>query len=314
MHKYVVRRFLSMIPTVILLSLLVFGMVRFLPADIVDIMSEEYRNTQAAENLREQLGLNEPIHVQYFEWVGGIFTGDLGKSLWTNEEVITELAWRWPVTVELALLATLINLVIGVPVGILAAVRQDSWADYLARSVGVLALAIPGFWLGTLVITLPSVWLNWTPPLTYTAFVEDPLKNIGGLIIPALVLGFYFQGRTMRLVRGMMLEVMRQDYIRTAWAKGLKERTVLLRHAAKNALIPVVTLVALEVPFLLGGTLIIEQIFDLPGMGSYVLEVLQRRDYVSVQSITLVFAGIILVLNFVIDISYTWLDPRIRFQ
>jgi peptide/nickel transport system permease protein len=314
MHRYVARRLLTMIPTAILVSLLVFGMVRFLPADIVDIMAEEYRNTQAAENLRSRLGLDRPAHVQYFEWVGGLFTGDFGTSLWTNEAVITELAWRWPVTVELALLATMINLAIGVPVGLIAAVRQDSWTDYLTRSVGVLALAIPGFWLGTLVITLPSVWFNWTPPLTYTPFTEDPLKNLGGFIIPALVMGFYFQGRTMRLVRGMMLEVMRQDYIRTAWAKGLTERTVLLRHAAKNALIPVVTLVALEVPFLLGGTLIIEEIFSLPGLGSYVLEALQRRDYISIQSITIVFAGIILILNFLVDISYTWLDPRIRYQ
>lgn len=314
MHRYIARRLLMMIPTFLLVSVVVFSLVRFLPGDIVDILAEEYRYAESAQRLREVLGLDKPIHLQYFGWLGGVFTGDLGTSLWTKEPVLQELAWRGPVTLELALLAMLTNLAVGIPVGILAAVRQDTWVDYLTRSIAVLALAIPGFWLGTLVMTLPSVWLGWTPPLTYTRLTENPLANLGGLIIPALILGFFFQGRTMRMVRGMMLEVMRQDYIRTAWAKGLHERTVLWGHAAKNALIPVVTLLALEVPFLLGGTLIIERIFDIPGMGRYLLDVLERRDYVTVQSIVLVFAAIVMVLNFVVDLSYTWLDPRIRYR
>jgi peptide/nickel transport system permease protein len=266
MHRYIARRLLMMIPTFLLVSIVVFSLVRFLPGDIVDILAEEYRYAESAQRLREVLGLDEPIHIQYCGWLGGVFTGDMGTSLWTREPVLRELAWRGPVTLELALLAMLTNLAVGIPVGILAAVRQDTWVDYLTRSIAVLALAIPGFWLGTLVMTLPSVWLDWTPPLTYTRLTDNPLANLGGLIIPSLILGFFFQGRTMRMVRGMMLEVMRQDYIRTAWAKGLHERTVLWGHAAKNALIPVVTLLALEVPFLLGGTLIIERILDIPGM------------------------------------------------
>ena len=203
--------------------------------------------------------------------------------------MVKELAHRWPVTLELALLAMVINLGIGAPIGVIAAVRQDSWVDYITRSFAVLALAIPGFWLGTLIMTFPSICFNWTPPLTYVRLTDDPIANLGGVVIPAMVLGFFFQGRTRRMVHAMMLEVLRQDYIRTARSKGLQELAAVLRPAAKNAMIPVVTLLSLEVPFLLGGTVIIEEIFDLPGLGRYALEALQRRDYVVVQSLVLVF-------------------------
>ena len=314
MQRYILSRVLLMVPTFFLVSVLVFGITRLLPEDMVDILAGEYRYAESADRLRELLGLNRPLLTQYLDWLMGILRGDLGTSLWTREPVLKELSWRWPVTVELALLAMAANLAIGIPVGIVAAVRQDTWIDYLTRSLAVLALAIPGFWLGTLILTLPSIWLNWTPPLRYVPFFQDPVANVTGLLIPAFVLGFFFQGRTMRMVRGMMLEVLRQDYIRTAWAKGLHEPTVLWRHAAKNALIPVVTLLALEVPILLGGTVIIERIFDIPGMGRYVLDTLDRRDYVSVQSLTLVFAGIIMTLNLAVDLSYRWMDPRIRYR
>ena len=206
-----------------------------------------------------------------------------------HEPVVKELAHSWPVTLELALLAMVITLGIRAPIGVIAASRQDSWVDYITRSFAVLALAIPGFWLGTLIMTFPSICFNWTPPLTYVRLTDDPIANLGGVVIPAMVLGFFFQGRTRRMVHAMMLEVMRQDYIRTARSKGLQELSVVLRHAAKNAMIPVVTLLSLEVPFLLGGTVIIEDIFDLPGLGRYALEALQRRDYVVVQSLVLVF-------------------------
>jgi peptide/nickel transport system permease protein len=314
MYRYVVRRLLTMVPTFLIVSLVVFGMVRFLPGDVVSALAENFQYAESADRMRETLGLNRAIHSQYFEWLGGVFTGDLGRSLWTREPVVKELAGRLPVTLELALLAMIVNLCIGIPIGLLAAVRQDSWVDYVTRSIAIAGLAIPSFWLGTLIMTLPSVWANWTPPLIYRSFLDDPLANLASLIIPAMVLGLSFQGRTMRMVRGMMLEVMRQDYIRTAWAKGLREWVVVWRHAAKNALIPVFTLLALEVPFLLGGTLIVERIFDLPGMGRYVLDVLERRDYVTVQSVVLVFAGIIMVLNLAVDLMYTWLDPRIQYR
>ena len=231
-----------------------------------------------------------------------------------HEPVVKEFAHSWPVTLELALLAMVMTLGIRAPIGVIAASRQDSWVDYITRSFAVLALAIPGFWLGTLIMTFPSICFNWTPPLTYVRLTDDPIANLGGVVIPAMVLGFFFQGRTMRMVRAMMLEVMRQDYIRTARSKGLQELSVVLRHAAKNAMIPVVTLFSLEVPFLLGGTVIIEDIFDLPGLGRYALEALQRRDYVVVQSLVLVFGAIVMFLNFIVDVGYGWLDPPIPFR
>ena len=314
MRGYLARRVLTLIPTFLMVSLAVFSMVHFLPGDVVEVLAVEFAYADSAQLLRENLGLNEPFHVRYLSWLGGIFRGDLGTSLWTHEPVVKELAHRWPVTLELALLAMVINLGIGAPIGLIAAVRQDSWVDYITRSFAVLALAIPGFWLGTLIMTLPSIWFNWTPPLTYVRLTDDPIANLGGVVIPAMVLGFFFQGRTMRMVRAMMLEVMRQDYIRTARSKGLHELTVVLRHAAKNAMIPVVTLLSLEVPFLLGGTVIIEEIFDLPGLGRYALEALQRRDYVVVQSLVLVFGAIVMFLNLIVDVGYSWLDPRIRFR
>ncbi len=314
MRGYLARRVLTLVPTFLMVSLAVFSMVHFLPGDVVEVLAVEFAYAESAERLRESMGLNEPFHVRYLSWLGGIVRGDLGTSLWTREPVLKELAHRWPVTLELALLAMVINLGIGAPIGVIAAVRQDSWVDYITRSFAVLALAIPGFWLGTLIVTLPSIWFNWTPPLSYVRLTDDPIANLGGVVIPAMVLGFFFQGRTMRMVRAMMLEVMRQDYIRTARSKGLRELTVVSRHAAKNAMIPVVTLLSLEVPFLLGGTVIIEEIFDLPGLGRYALEALQRRDYVVVQSLVLVFGAIVMFLNLIVDVGYSWLDPRIRFR
>ena len=303
-----------MIPTFFLISLAVAGLLRMLPGDVVTMMYGELGYAASAAELREKLGIQDPFHVQYFRWLGGIFTGDFGSSLWNGRPVLRDISWRLPLTVELALLALLINLAIGVPIGIISAMRQDTWLDYVSRSLAILAIAAPMFWIGTLVVSLPAVWWGWAPPTEYKHLTDDPIGNIKVLIIPAMILGFYFQGRTVRLLRAMMLEVTRQDYIRTAWAKGLRESVIVYRHALKNALIPVLTLIALEIPFLLGGTVVIEQIFSLPGMGRFTLDLLNNRDFVPIQTIVILMAGVVMVLNLLVDLSYAWLDPRIRYQ
>ena len=314
MSHYIIRRILLMIPTFFLISIAVAGLLRMLPGDIVTMMYGDLGYAASADELRDKLGINDPFHVQYLQWMGGILTGDFGSSLWSQRPVLTDISWRMPLTVELALLSLLINLAIGVPIGILSAIRQDTWVDHVSRSLAILAIAAPMFWVGTLVVSLPAVWWGWAPPTEYKTLTDDPIGNLKVLIIPALILGVYFQGRTVRLLRAMMLEVTRQDYIRTAWAKGLPEGVIVRRHALKNAMIPVLTLIALEIPFLLGGTVVIEQIFSLPGMGRFVLDLLDTRDFVPIQSIIILMAGVVMVLNLLVDLSYAWLDPRIRYQ
>jgi peptide/nickel transport system permease protein len=219
-----------------------------------------------------------------------------------------------PVTAELGLLAMLIGLAIAIPIGVISAVRQDTWSDYVGRSVAIGLLAIPAFWLGTLVITLPSVWWGWTPPLRYTRLLDDPLKNLGHVMIPAFILGLGLSGTLMRLTRAQMLEVLRQDFVRTAAAKGLAERAVVMRHALKNAFIPVLTLLGLQVSILVGGTVVLESVFVLPGMGRYLLEAVQYRDYPVIQGLNLIFATVIILANLIVDLLYGWLDPRVRYQ
>jgi peptide/nickel transport system permease protein len=303
-----------MIPVFLLMSVVIAGLLRLLPGDVVTIMAGELGYADDSDEMRELLGLNLPFYRQYLNWMGGVFTGDFGVSLWNHRPVMSELAWRLPMTLELAGLAMLINIGIGIPIGILAATRQDTWIDHLSRSVAILAIAAPTFWIATMVLVLPASWVGWTPSTSWVPLTEDPVANFKVVIVPALILGFAFQGRTVRLLRAMLLEVMRQDYIRTAWAKGLNERVIVSRHALKNALIPVVTLLALEVPLLIGGTVIIEQIFNLPGVGRYMLDLLLNRDFVPVQTIVLLMAGLVMVLNLLVDISYAWLDPRIRYK
>lgn len=314
MHVYLARRLLLVIPTLIGVSIIVFMLVRFLPGDAVTMLLQEYNYGKDADELRAKLGLDRPIYVQYFEWVGGIVRGDLGTSLRSNGPVAAELVNRMPVTAELGVIAMVVGLAIALPVGIIAAVRQDTWSDYLGRSVAIGLLAIPGFWLATLVITLPSVWWGWTPPLRYTRLLDDPIKNLGHVVIPAIILGLALSGTLMRLTRAQMLEVLRQDFVRTASAKGLAERAVVVRHALKNAFIPVLTLLGLQVSILVGGTVVLESVFVLPGMGRYLLEAVQYRDYPVIQALNLIFATVIVLANLIVDLLYGWLDPRVRYQ
>lgn len=314
MHVYLARRLLLVIPTLLGVSIIVFLLVRLLPGDAVTMLLQDYAYAKDADEMRARLGLDRPVYVQYIEWIGGVVRGDLGASLRSKSPVSEELVNRLPVTAELGALAMLVGLAVAIPVGVVAAVRQDTWADYLGRSVAIGLLAIPSFWLGTLVITLPSVWWGWTPPLRYTRLLDDPIKNLAHVAIPAVILGLALSGSLMRLTRAQMLEVLRQDFVRTASAKGLAEHAVVMRHALKNAFIPVLTLLGLQVSVLVGGTVVLESVFVLPGMGRYLLEAVQYRDYPVIQALNLIFATVIVLANLGVDLLYGWLDPRVRYQ
>ncbi len=314
MHLYLAQRLSLVLPTLVGVSIVVFLLVRLLPGDAVTMLLQDYAYAKDADELRAKLGLDRPIYVQYVDWLGGALRGDLGTSLRSKTPVGEELLNRMPVTAELGVLAMLVALAVAIPVGVLAAVRQDTGADYVARSAAIGMLAIPSFWLGTLVITLPSVWWQWTPPLRYTRLFDDPGKNLGHVAIPAIILGLALSGSLMRLTRAQMLEVMRQDFVRTAAAKGLTERAVIFRHALKNAFIPVLTLLGLQVSILVSGTVVLESIFVLPGMGRYLLEAVQYRDYPIIQGLNLIFATVIVLSNLAVDLLYGWLDPRVKYQ
>ena len=323
MRAYVIRRILLVIPTLFIVTVLVFLSVRFIPGDIIDVMTGRMTATQSGtideEALKRRLGLDKPVYAQYAKWIGDIvLRGTLGRSLYSGSlgsaTVEQKLAGRVGVTVELGLLAILTGVIIAVPIGIYSAIRQYTLADYAGRAVAIFGLATPNFWLGLMVMIYPAIWWGWTPPLTHVRFTEDPWANLGMLIIPAVILGTYLAASTMRMTRTMMLEVLRQDYVRTAWAKGLAERTVVLRHAVKNALIPVVTLVALQLPIIAGGSVIIENIFNLPGLGSLMLSALNARDYPVVSGVNLLFASVVVVINLLTDLTYALLDPRVRYE
>ena len=314
MSRYLIRRLILLLPTLLGVSIVVFALVRLLPGDAVALQLQDARASAADEAaLRAQLGLDRPVYVQYVDWLTTLLRGDLGHSFRSHQPVVQELANRLPVTAELGLIALVIAAVVATAVGVLSAVKQDTWADYAARSAAIGLLAVPGFWLGTLVVTLPSVWWHWTPPLRYARLTEDPARNLTIVIIPAVILGLGLSGGLMRLVRTQMLEVLRQDFIRTAAAKGLAEHSVVMRHALKNAFIPALTALGLQVAVLVSGTVVLESIFVLPGMGRYLLESVQARDYPAIQGLNLIFATVIVLTNLLVDLLYGWLDPRVRY-
>ncbi len=251
--------------------------------------------------------------MQYVEWLGRAVRGDLGESLWTRRAVVDELAQRLPVTAELALDATLIALLIALPVGVLAAARQDSLSDYVVRSLAILGLSVPGFWLATLLIVLPAIWWGWRPVTGFVEFRADPLGHVGQILLPAAILGVASAAALMRLTRGMLLEVLRQDYVRTAWAKGLAERSVVIKHGLRNAVIPVVTLLGTQLPQILGGTVVIETIFGLPGVSRFLFDAINQRDYPVIQGVNLLVVATVVAVNLAVDALYAVLDPRIRY-
>ena len=288
--------------------------MRLIPGDVIDLMLAQNDVATSADRARIEtaLGLDKPLYIQYFVWIGNALQGDLGRSLWQNTPVTEQLLACMPITFELGLLAILVALSVALPIGIYSAMRQDTAGDYIARSFSLLMLAIPSFWLGTLVMVFPSVWWRWAPELEYVSFFENPLQNLSHMLIPAIILGLSMSAVTMRMTRTMMLEVLRQDYIRTARAKGLSEQVVIVRHALRNGLIPVVTLIGLQAPLLVGGAVILEQIFVIPGMGLTLLDAVFQRDYPVVSGVFLVVGVGILLINLLVDLSYGWLDPTVR--
>ena len=316
MSAYIARRILLMIPTLFIVTILVFLSVRFIPGDIIDIMigDLEYAGPPIdREAIERRLGLDVPVYVQYGRWVGGILLhGTLGDSLLGGVTIEEKILARVPVTLELGVLAIAIGFLLALPVGIYSAIRQQTAADYVGRSFAIIGLATPNFWLGLMAIIYPAIWWAWSPPMQLIPFREDPLGNLGMFLIPSAILGTALSAATMRMTRTMMLEVLRQDYIRTAWSKGLRERVVVVRHATRNALIPVVSLIGLQLPILVGGSVIMENIFHLPGLGGLMLDALEIRDYPLVSGINLLFATGVVVINLVIDLLYAYLDPRVR--
>ena len=315
MRRYVIRRILLLIPTLFLVSFAVFSMVRVIPGDVVELMVAEQGFADDREEMRKILGLDKPLLQQYFSYMKNIiFEGDMGTSLWSREPVVKEIGRRLPVSLNLAALAIIWTIIIGIPMGVISALKQDTWVDYLVRSTAIGGLSIPNFWIATMLLVFGALWFKWVPPMDYVPFTENPAQNLSQLLAPSLILSIARSAAIMRMTRTMMLEVMREDYIRTARAKGLSKLIVVIRHALKNALIPVLIIIGLQLAFLVGGTVIMESIFVLPGMGKYLIDAISWRDYPVVQGINLILCSVIISINLIVDLLYGFIDPRIRYR
>ena len=314
MRRYIVRRLLVAVPSLLIATFVIFALPRLIPGDAVQLMLEDKAYGRDLEDLRAKLGLNRPLLEQYLTWLSRVARGDLGESLWTKRPVIEELQRRVPLSLELGFLSLLFAIALAVPVGVLAAARQDSAADYVLRTLAIVGLSVPGFWIATLALILPAVWWGWIPRRPFVELARDPVSHLANLVLPAAILGLAPAAAIMRLTRAMLLEALRHDYVRTAWAKGLRERVVVLKHALRNALIPVVTVLGLQVSAVLGGTVIFETIFGLPGMGRFLFDAINQRDYPVIQGVNLLIVTVIVVVNLVVDACYALLDPRIRYS
>jgi len=313
MRNYVLRRLLVAVPSLLIASLIVFTLPRLIPGDVVQLMLQEKAYGKDLEDLRAKLGLNRPIPVQYVDWLAAVARGNLGESLWTRQPVLNELARRLPVTAILGVMALGVAILIGIPVGVVSAMRPDGLVDFVARSGAILGLSVPAFVTAILVTLLPAIWWGWTPRARFVEFSSGPVAYGLQFVLPAIILGIASAAGIMRLTRGMLLEVLRQDYVRTAWAKGLRGRVVVLKHALKNALIPVMTVLGLQVAAITGGAVIIEWIFGIPGMGQFLVDAIVQRDYPVIQGINLVIVTVIVLTNLTVDLVYAVLDPRIRY-
>ncbi|MBW5413324.1 ABC transporter permease [Pseudomonas sp. MAG002Y] len=312
MLTFILRRLLSAIPTLVLVSLFVFTLQKLLPGDPVLAMAGEERDPAVIEYLRDKYRLNDPVPVQYLNWVGNVLKGDFGTSLRTEQPVTALIVSKLPVTLELSVFALLIALLIGIPTGILSAVRKGSAVDYSANIVALSGISIPHFWLGILLIMVFAVKLRWLPASGFVPFSENPLQNLKTLLLPAFVLGAGLSGTLMRHTRSAMLEVLRSDYVRTARAKGLFPRTVILKHAFRNALMPIVTLTTLLFGELLGGAVLTEQVFSIPGFGKMIVDAVFNRDYAVVQGVVLCVAIGFVLMNLLADVLYRLINPRLR--
>ena len=319
MAQYVARRLLVAVPALLGATLLAFLILRVIPGDVAEMILRGEQGEGAAfpyslEQLREELGLNRPLVVQYTGWLWDMARGDMGESLLTGRSVGAELLHRFPITAQLALMATILGVGLGVPLGIFTAVRQDGWGDYVGRLWAIFLLGVPGFWLGLLVLLVGVRYFDWIPPIGYHALWDDPKSNLLQLIFPAVILGSHQMALFARMTRSSMLEVLREDFIRTARAKGLREQLVVVRHALRNALIPVSTLVFLNLGALFVGTVVMEEVFTIPGMGSLLLNSLRSRDYTMVQAIIFLAAMAFILINLASDLVYGWIDPRISYR
>ena len=318
MRTYVAKRLLLILPTLLGVAALVFFIMRVIPGDVTLLIlggdqAGRIDPTQIAA-MKHQLGLDQPLLVQFGTWLWGVLRFDFGTSLWTGQPVIQELLIRLPLSLELALLASMVSVLIAIPLGMLAAVRQDSWVDYVVRVVSIGGLAIPSFWIGILCILLLVIYFGWGPPLEFTPPWVDPWANFQQMVWPVLTVGYRYAAVTTRMTRSTVLEVLREDYIRTAWAKGLRERAVVIRHALKNAMLPVITLVGTEFAFLIGGLVVTETVFTLNGVGRFVVDAVAHRDYPVVQALVFLIAFSFVIVNLLVDLTYAWFDPRIRYR
>jgi peptide/nickel transport system permease protein len=315
MGTFVARRVGLAIPTLFIVSVAVFLVLRVMPGDVTTVLLQDvHYSKQDAEQLRSRLGIDKPVVEQYGSWIGGIFKGDFGKSLLNGQPIWPKLRSALPVTIELALLSLMVSVVIGVPVGCLAAIYQDRWADYVLRSLAILWLSMPGFWVATILLVVAGRYFGWAPDFEYHRLIDDPLGNVKQFAVPAILLGASTSAAIIRLTRGMLLEVLRQDFIRTAYSKGLRRRSVVLSHGLRNAFLPVLTVIGLQLAALIGGTIIFETLFSLPGVGSLTLNAVTNRDYNIVQDVNLVVASSIVMINLFVDLAYGVLDPRIRLR
>ncbi len=315
MRRYVVGRLLLMIPTLIGVAILTFVIMRAVPGDIVAL---RYAGSNVPQEIIDQerhiLGLDKPMWAQFADWMTSISRFDLGQSLWTGHSVVEEVQVRMPLSIELAVLATLFAVALAIPLGVMAAVKQDTWLDYAIRIFSIGGLAMPSFWIGIMMVLVTLTLWGWAPPLVFTSFFEDPVANLAQLVLPAIAVGYRYSAVSMRMTRSTVLEVLREDYVRTARAKGLRETLVVVRHALRNALLPVVTVVSLEFAFLIGGLVVTEQVFNLNGIGKLLVDAVAHRDYPLIQALVLLLATVFVLVNFVVDMVYVVLDPRIRYS
>ena len=313
MSRYVIRRIILTLPTLFIVSAMVFLIVRVMPGDVTNLLLQDVRYSKTdADKLRERLGIDRPLLVQYGDWMGGVLTGDLGNSLVNQDPIIRKVKQALPVTMELTLFALTFTMLTAIPIGTLVAVKQDKWPDYVVRGGAVLGASLPAFWIATVMLVVAGRYFGWSPDFEYRSIVKDPFANLKQFLLPAFILGIATSASMLRLTRGMLLEVLRQDYIRTAYAKGLRQRTVVIRHALRNALMPVVTVIGLQLANLLSGTLTIEIIFGLPGIGRVMIEAIQTRDYPTIQTVNLLVAASVVFINLAVDLTYGYLDPRTK--
>jgi len=315
-QRYLIRRLVFMVPTLIVMSMFTFGLLRLMPGDFITAQMAEARgaNQEQIAKWRVELGLDKPAYIQYFRWMGGILTGDWGQSYWQNEPVLKVIRRTLPTSLELGSISIIIGIMISVPVGVLSAVKQNTWMDYLGRSISILGISIPNFFLATLVIIYGARWFGWFPPQTAQKLFENPWGHAQQFLPAAFILGAALSAQNMRLIRTTMLETIRADYVRTARAKGLKESAVIFKHAFRNALIPVVTLLGFQITITIGGSVVVERALSVSGMGRAFIDAVPQRDFPLVQGILLLLVSVTLVINLLVDLSYSWLDPRIRYS